>query len=297
MTKFEFTDQDGKHRFTVKIPSKWEEMTAPQVQYVFRLYESLANGKLTPLQLKIKALYCFLGLKRDPSRDAAHNSAIVQNVTEMVKCLDFIFVASEDPAGIPQLSFGSVMNPLPSVRVKARALTGPAALCQDLTFGEFRSAAMALNAFFKTEDIASLDECIACLYRPRSARPNRAGRRVKPILPESFPGEIREVATLPSWQKNLIMLWFSACIGFLQSGTLVLGGEEVDMRQLFAGDGDAGGPPATWNDLLVQIAKDGAMGDMDAVDDAPLMTVILHMWTNYKESKRHERAARKAKKG
>ena len=156
---------------------------------------------------------------------------------------------------------------------------------------------MALNAFFRTEDIASLDECIACLYRPRSARPNRAGRRVKPILPESFPGEISKVATLPSWQKNLIMLWFSACIGFLQSGTLVLGGEEVDMRQLFAGDGDAGGPPATWNDLLVQIAKDGAMGDMDAVDDAPLMTVILHMWTNYKESKRHERAVRKAKKG
>jgi len=295
MTKFEFTDQNGRHRFAVEIPENWEEMTASQVQFVFRLFEDLANGKLTPLQLQIKVLYHFLGFK-SVSADAARNSAIVENVTQMVKYLDFIFTGQDERSGIPQLSFGSVWNPLPTVRVKARTLTGPAALCQDLTFGEFRSAAMSLNDFFRTEDLGSLDECIASLYRPRAARPNRAGRRVKPILPVSFADEIREVSGIPPWQKNLIMMWFSACIGYLQSGTITLGGEEVDMKLLFAGDGDTGGPAATWNDLLVQIAKDGAMGDMDAVDDAPLMTVILHMWSNYKESKRHERALRKAQK-
>lgn len=296
MTKFEFTDQGGKHRFTVQIPAEWEEMTAAQVQYIFRLYESLANGKLTPLQLQIRALYFFLGINGGPSASASRKPVIVRNVAQMVKYLDFIFIYPDTEAGIPQLSFGSVQNPLPTVRAKARTLAGPAALCQDLTFGEFRNAAMSLNAFFRTEEPESLDECIACLYRPRAARPNRAGRRVKPILPESFPEEVRDVAGIPSWQKNLIMMWFSACIGYLQSGTLTLGGEDVDMKLMFAGDGDAGGPPATWNDLLVQIAKDGALGDMEAVDDAPLMTVILHMWTNYKESKRHERAVRKAKK-
>lgn len=291
MTQIEFFDKEQR-KFNITIPSEWDEMTASQVQFVFKNYERCLSGDLSPLQLKILVLYNMLGLKR-PSRKTAYDEAIVQNVARICEHLDFIFVQGDERT-IPQLSFCSIQNPLPTVRTKARVLTGPAALCQDLTFGEFRNAALALNSFFRSEDITNLDECVAHLYRPRSRKANKAGRFVKHMEIATFPDEIKEAGALPMWQKNLVMMWFAACINYLQSGKIQLGGDTVEMDKLFS-EGDDG-VTSTWNDLLIQLAKEGTIGNVDAVDEAPLMVVILHMWSNYKENKRYENAvkARKA---
>ncbi len=299
MTKFDFTDEKvNKVRFSVSIPESWDEMTADQVQFIFYQYERAIRGEITPIQLQVLAVYKIVGLVRaHPTRRASRCETIIENINTLRSKLDFIFADAAD-GELPRLTFRSIKNPIPQISVKRRILKGPASLCQDLTFGEFRNAALALNTFFRTEAPTDLDECIAHLYRPVSSKANKAGRKVKPVEPETFDEEVKVIANAPSWQKNLIMLWFASCIGYLQSETIILGGEEVDMKLLFAGTGeDQDGPAATWNDLLVQISKEGTIGNIEEVDAAPLMVVLLNMWSNYKENKRNERKIRKAKKG
>lgn len=291
MTQIEFFD-GSKRKYNIMLPSCWDEMTADQVRFVFREYDKVVSGKLSPLQLEVLLVFRLLGLRRISTK-SAFNEAVTSNIAQICKTIDYIFLSSENGA-LPQLSFCSVQNPLPAVRTKARVLTGPATLCQDLTFGEYRQASVALNAFFQSSDIRDLDECIAHLYRPQSAVANKAGRKVRPVLPETFESEVKAVSGIPGWQKNIIMMWFASCINYLQTGTLTLGGEEVDMSRLFSSS-DGSGQPSTWNDLLIQLAREGTIGNIEAVDEAPLMVVLLHMWSNYKENKRHEKAAKARK--
>ena len=76
----------------------------------------------------------------------------------------------------------------------------------------------------------------------------------------------------------------------------LLGAGEVDLSLLFQGDGPAKGPPATWNDLLFQIARDQTVGNIDRVEEEPLFSILAIMWSNYKDAKRYEETA-KARKG
>lgn len=293
MIKVDFRDGDKLVR-SINMPENWDEMTADQVRYVFQEYEKLVIGELTKRQFEILVVYKFLGLLHGPSRRAAFNRDIVNNVSALCQCLSFLYNNPADE--IPQLSFRSIQNPLRSVMAGKRALCGPATLCQDLTFGEFRNASMCLNQYFRTEDPASLDECIAHLYRPRCSKANKAGRKVRPVRVDTFDADIRAISLMQAWQKNLIMLWFASCINYLQTGTISIGGEEVELRKLFQESEEPTAQPATWNDLLIQIAKEGTIGNTDAVDDAPLMVILLHMWSNYKENKRNERNIKKAQK-
>lgn len=295
MIKAELKDGE-KTVHTLTLPESWDEMTAEQVRYIFEQYEKAVEGELSLRQFEILVVYNLIGLKRGPSVRASRDVDIVRNVSALCEYVKFIYLDGADKTSIPQLSFRSIQNPLPRVIIGRSVLEGPATLCQDLTFGEFRNAAMALNQYFKSEDPAFLDECIVHLYRPRAAKPNKAGRMVKPAHAATMEKEIRTVAKMEPWQKNLIMLWFSSCIHYLQTGSLVLGGEDVELKKLFIDNEEPDSQPATWNDLLVQIARDGAIGNADEVDDAPLMTIILHMWSNYKENKRNERNLKKAKK-
>lgn len=295
MTKIDFRSENGDLVIQADIPSTWDEMTPGQVQYVFEQYERCLQGTISPMEMNLLALYRFLNLKRRiPAPRIAKDSTICTNLYLLCEqCLAFLFIDTEE-GQMPRLSFNSVQNPLPTVRggVARTLLTGPASILQDLTFGEFRRASAALNSFFKSGDVADLDECIAHLYRRPAARPNRAGRKVKPFDSNTFASDIKVAATLSSWQKNLIMMWFSSCIGFLQSGTIMLNGEEVDLGKLFGKEDGEKGPAFTWNDLLVQLSRDNSIGNMDRVDEEPLFSVLSIMWTNHKENLRYEKASK-----
>lgn len=298
MTRIDFKDDDGNIKVSGDIPSAWDEMTAQQVQFVFREYGRCLSGEISPMMLSLEIMYNFLGLGRTPGEGAAKSSKICQNLYILCEqTLGFLFIEG-DKDEVPRLSFNCVMNPLPAVRsgIARTLLTGPASLLQDLTFGEFRHASAALNAFFKSGDISELNECIAFLYRRRSMKPNRAGRKVKPYSQDGISKDAELVASIPDWQKNLIMMWFSACIGYLQTGKLTLNGEEVDLSKLFSGDGSGKGPSFTWNDILVQIARDNTIGNIDRVDEEPLFSIIAIMWTNHKEAVRYEKSSSKPAK-
>ena len=299
MTEIEIFENGKK----VCIPSSWAEMTAEQVRFIFRTYDECVRHGASPLDFNIRVLFHLLGIRHTRLSTVKANlfpdryRKISENIFRLCEeCLAFLFTKEEDDTRI-RLSYDAVSNSLPEIRGKiGLPLTGPADLLQDLSFAEFRHAATAINAFFRTMNMADLNECIAILYRRKSRKPNRAGRYVRRLDNRTMTKDIRRVAKLPAWQKNLIMMWFSNCLKYLQEGVVSIDGEEVNMSLMFSGDKETKPDVSfTWNDLLVQIARDQSIGNIERVDDEPLFSVFSIMWTNYKENKRNEKIRNSAK--
>lgn len=280
----------------VSIPSGWDEMPARLTRKVFRLFDRCVTLGESPLDFSIRALRLLMGVKPSTgdlaylrATEGRHTALAENTFTLCDKCLGFLFEDGDKA----RLGFDSVRNPLPSVRVGLHRLKGPADLLSDLSFGEFRQASAAMEAFFRSSGVDDLDECLACLYRRPAMRENKAGRKVRPLANSSFARDKALAGRMRPWQKSLVMSWFAACLRHLQEGVVTVDGEDIDMRKLFAPDGDAGGDIRFgWTDLLVEIAKQGPLGTMEEADGQPLYSVISIMWHNYKDNKRHERLAK-----
>ena len=93
---------------------------------------------------------------------------------------------------------------------------------------------------------------------------------------------------MASWRKTLALAWFCNTMQRLQSGKLIIDGETIDLSLLFSSQGGKHGLECGWNDLLVQLAKDGILGNIERVDEEPPMSILSIMWSNYKEAKRYE---------
>lgn len=280
----------------VQVPGSWSEMTPEQVRGVFRIFERCLRRGESPLDFNVRVLWMLLGVRRTVKgwfADIFNGSSSVRNENVYRMCETFLgFLFSEESAA---LTFDSVANPMPVVRSGLVRLYGPGELLQDLTFGEFRHASAAINRFFRSHEPEDLDECIAFLYRRRCRKANRAGRMVPDVDQRNARGHIHRASRLKGWQKNLVMMWFAACLKYLQSGVLEINGEEVDLSKLFAGDEKSSGISFGWNDLLVEVAKENTLGNIDRVDEEPLFSVLSIMWHNYKERKRNEQIIKASK--
>lgn len=283
MTTIEIYENGKK----TEIASAWAEIPAKSIRKIFRIHAKVmdrANGSL--LEFNVRVLYLLLGI-RPSLKVMLHPGDVPENIYRLCEqTLGFLFTEDGDKA---RLSFDSICNPMPRVG----RLHGPADLLQDLTFGEFRQAAMSLQQFFNGYDTSDLDDCIAILYRRRRGKVNRAGRRATPMGTSSFHYDRRLAGRMAPWRKNLIMMWFSACLKYLQTQKLVLNGEEVDMSALFSDPkGGRSSISYTWNDLLVQVARENTIGNIERVDEEPLFSILSLMWSNFKEAKRNEKAAK-----
>lgn len=280
----------------VQVPGSWSEMTPKQVRGVFRIFERCLRRGESPLDFNVRVLWMLLGVRRTVKgwfTDIFNGSSSVRDENVYRMCEKFLgFLFSEESAA---LTFDSVANPMPVVRSGLVRLYGPGGLLQDLTFGEFRHASAAINRFFRSHEPEDLDECIAFLYRRRCRKANRAGRMVPDVDQRNARGHIHRASRLKGWQKNLVMMWFAACLKYLQSGVLEINGEEVDLSKLFAGDEKSSGISFGWNDLLVEVAKENTLGNIDRVDEEPLFSVLSIMWHNYKERKRNEQIIKASK--
>ncbi len=280
----------------VQVPGSWSEMTPKQVREVFRIFEWCLRRGESPLDFNVRVLWMLLRVRRTVKgwfTDIFNGSSSVRDENVYRMCERFLgFFFSEESAA---LTFDSVANPMPVVRSGLVWLHGPGELLQDLTFGEFRHASAAINRFFRSHEPEDLDECIAFLYRRRCRKANRAGRMVPDVDQRNARGHIHRASRLKGWQKNLVMMWFAACLKYLQSGVLEINGEEVDLSKLFAGDEKSSGISFGWNDLLVEVAKENTLGNIDRVDEEPLFSVLSIMWHNYKERKRNEQIIKASK--
>lgn len=282
---------------TARVPSSWDEMSPRQVRETFRIFDRCVRRGLSPLDFNVRELYMLLGVRktlRGLFQDITGNEAFrrrSENVYLLCeRLLGFLF--SGDDA---TLSYDSFTNPMPVAWSGLRRLHGPDDLLQNLSFGEFRHASAAVNKFFETKDVADLDETVAFLYRTRCRRANRAGRKVPEISNRNVSRHIQRARKVKTWRKNLIMMWFSNCLKYLQNGSVELDGEQVELSALFSREDKTTDVAFGWSDMLVELAKENTIGNIDRVDEEPLFSVLSIMWHNYKERKRDEQIAKASK--
>lgn len=268
----------------VAIPSSWDEMPPLMTRMVFRLYHKYLVGKISPLELHVRVLYRLLGLRPGWMSLRSRGQSWDNVYLLCESCLKFLW--NDSDAARLELGFRNIENPMPVVLSPRGVLHSPRTLLEDLTFAEFRHASASLQEWFITGNESDLDECLAVLYRSGRGEKNKAGRR---ISEKTAARDIRAVAHWPYWRKNLAMMWFVSCLDYLQKGEITIDGEKIELSALFSGTSDAG-IPFTWADMLLSIAKDGAVGTVDDVDAEPLFSIIQIMWSNHKECKRYEKA-------
>lgn len=270
---------------SVDFPSSWDELKPRQIRHIWKLQDRCLRTGASPMEFSLRILFFLLGFR--PSHRSVRSGKFCENAYLLCEqCLGFLF--GNDGA---TLGFDSLQNPLPRIGFRI----GPGDMLRDLSFGEFRHAAMALHAYSERHDAADLDECLAILWRSPGLKANRAGRRVPALGSLGFRLDLAATRRMAPWKKNLALAWFCHTMQYLQNGRIIINGELVDCSLLFSTGRESKGPECNWNDLLVQLAKDGILGDIERVDEEPLMSVFGIMWSNYKEAKRYE-ATYKAKK-
>ena len=283
-----------ERNISFKLPSNWAEMTHQQIKDVMKEYFLSIEKGFSPLSFNINILYYLANIDRSWKairNDNIHPEFQEQHTSNIIliceQCLEWI---TEDEDGIPRITFDLIENILPEIAVNNTKLIGPADLLQDLTFAEYRQSINAYNSFVKSQNIDDLDELLVFLYREETDKPNLAGRRVVDISDDNFPRLLNRVKKIPSWQKNLILLWFTNCIKVLQTGTINVDGEDINLSLLFSESDNTKAYSSTWNDLVIQIAKERIVGNRDQVDAQPLYSIFAIMWHNFKDWKNNEKS-------
>ena len=84
-------------------------------------------------------------------------------------------------------------------------------------------------------------------------------------------------------------MWFSACVKFLQTGTIAVAGEQIDMRTIFSSEETAhdAGPKFTLTDVAYELARDRALGTLNDIDEEGLYTIFQILHHNVKQAKRN----------
>lgn len=275
-----------------EIPSKWSEMTPEQARVTMRLLWDMESGHISPLEFHVRVLYLLLGIKR------TWRSVMWENSIEPLpsRRMPTFFALRKSPRlavyrhrgrsapDIRHHTESAARNPY-----RQPSFAWPADALQDLILVEFRNALIARDEFLNTRQPAALDRMIAFLYRQPSKQANRAGRCIVPIRHETFERDVCHARRIAPWQKQTILMWFSACVKFLQTGTIVVAGEQIDMRTIFSSEETAHdtGPKFTLTDVAYELARDRALGTLNDIDEEGLYTIFQILHHNVKQAKRN----------
>ena len=279
---------------TQEIASSWSELTPKQSARAMALAWELQRGQLSLLGFQALMLFELLNIKQgfkaafwerlNPKAAQEKNFNVYRLCKELLSWMTTPTESGYAP------SFDTIINPLHMVKSGRRRLYGPADGLCDLTLSEFRNALIAREEFIETQQEEALDRMISFLYRRRGKKPNNGGRWVSDISHTTFETDLRLASQIEPWQKQTILMWFSSCVGFLQTAKLSIAGEVVDMSEIFrSDDGDslATKTKFSWTDVICELAKENTIGNMDKVDEQGLYYIFLILWHNIKQAKRN----------
>ena len=213
----------------ISVPATYDDMTDAQVVYVMKRLAEHRAGLMSIDEFRIRILYHLCGIRRTVRSAiwrAWHPTARFRMAEAAVLlCEQLLGGILEKTYDGYQIKFDSVRNFFPSVRIGWRKLVGPAEGLLDLSFAEFRGATDAMTLYLKTRDDLYLDRMLACLYRPAGPR-QPSGRCVVPYSPDTIDTYAKLCHRLKPWQKQLVLLWLSACVKYMQTGTFTIGKDE-----------------------------------------------------------------------
>lgn len=306
------------------IPSHWDEMSPEQIKECISAWqEAVAKGDM--LSAQIRCFYKIAGIRR--SWKSIFLEKIMPSAWRMEKNANIAMLSAELTAfmfrfteNASEINYDTITNHFPVIRTKRGLdLYGPSDLLADLTFGEFRAAIEELDEYYDlikqngppvrgtSSEIVTdeqLSRFIACLYRPLRKKYKQVSRS------ETFDGFKREpfnrmliepnrmkVDSMHPVHRTIILLWFTYCVSYIQTGELVISGREISLRRLFPRAMDKTGKKRAlgakdrsgWVSILYAISKEGVFGDAGQTEKVGLFDILLYMYDRDLENQRLKR--------
>lgn len=281
--------------FVTSVPDSYREMTSVQVRFVMRCLWDVQRGKISMTEFRVRVLYKLVGIRRNIGSivwERLHPDAVLDRASKVVlladRLLGFLFTEKEDGQLMP--TFDTFVNHLPTIRCGRHRLVGPDAGLLDLSFAELRASNAELLLYTKTKDETHIDNLIATLYRRRGPM-QPSGRKVEPFDPAKTERYARIIRRIPGWQKQLILLWYSACVDNLHTGEFTVDGRTVCFSSLFSTGG--GGESLGWLDILFDLAEKRTFGDIDKTNATGIIEVLTLLY-HYKLQSDHVKKAGKS---
>lgn len=255
----------------IMFPDGWEDVqTFEWMKLLAFHYVMLLEGKHIYLESVLRAWTLFI-LEHRGFRIRGVDDWLL--VDRMSKSLTWVYALNDK--GEIELTCDTTVNLLPVYK----ALVGPASHGADLTFGEFRHAVTAMNAYTEMHDPADLLALCAILYRKQYKDRDGSLRRNKFRVWRM--GEyLSDAGQIPPSLRYGIYVQFAYFCKYLQTGTFVIDGSEVSFAPLFekgAAQTDASVQDLGLSGIRLSVAESGVFGDAEGTDDAPLLQVMLKM--------------------
>jgi hypothetical protein len=276
-----------------EIPAEWDELDQSQVIKILKLAMLFTSGNIDKDSMITRSFYIIARIKRNWKsvfkERLLNRSGLLQknsNTHQAAKALTTFLFLPEDPdhpQAPTEFSFDSIKNFFPTIIAdNGSVLFGPDDLLNDLTFGEFLEALNNMNEYFVSKNDDHLNNFICALYRPEQMQ------GIRSPLDDHYKQHSKQIKNTPAYLKYGILLWFTTCIKYIKSSSLLINGQEISLAVLFPSGGSTGGGSAGlgWTSLLYGIAKEGLFGDIRETYKSKLFDVLLFMYDNhYKQIK------------
>ena len=265
----------------IEFPDCWDEVQPSEWLYILKLRGQLMKQPGLSL-VDIKRGWTVFVLKNRGYRPHSKVDDLLL-IDELAQTLDWMWLVSESDqtnktAGTSvELVYDCTKNLLP----QWRHLHGPASHGADMTFGEFRNAAAAMNKYNTDHNTVDLRALCAMLYR-KPIKEN--GCVLREPFKQKFMGKYMGlVRDMPEWIQWGIYAWFAYFCEYLFTGTFIIDGLELCFSPLFERHSKrADAQPASlqnmgMNSVLYSVAESGIFGNVDMTDDTLLLCVMMKL--------------------
>jgi hypothetical protein len=313
MNTIEIPDID----FRAEIPSHWDEMTPLQVDYCLKHAILASFGLIEPIQAKVRCLYHLLDIKRDWKTEVWEKtqpkSTVLDKNSRIIilaeQLCSFIFketvIASD--AGAKQsphptsdirhpaleVHYNTLTNHFPQLTAGKYLLNGPGDMLTGMSFGEFRTAMVHMQAYFQSKTQRDLSRMIGCLYRIAPDHLDELmqtndwnGQTRVPFNPDQIERYADYADQLSAVHRTAILLWFTFVIDTVKKTDLTINGIEVNFSVLFSGGEGGGGQGTGWTGVLYGVAEKKIFGDADDVDRRDWLEVLFYLYDKEMENRR-----------
>lgn len=157
---------------------------------------------------------------------------------------------------------------IPSIKVKGKMYFGLKSEIKDMTFGEYIMAETFLKDFEATNNIESLPNLCATIYKRK-----KFGKRLKDKNTDEFNKRAKQFESIPLNIKYAVFLYFAGCRVFF-----------LDQFKDISSDDEDSANDRNWKDVIFELTKGSVKdSDIDDVMNARLWNVFELFRSNKKK--------------
>lgn len=271
----------------IVIPDCWDELFSDEWTRLLVLFDAMLHIEMFTYEDLRRLMAQYMLTKRGLGVNIfMRDDSYYLLVDKIAEGLDWMI--TRDERGHVLIKLDTTRQLMPYVG----ELIGPKSHAEDLTFGEFQCAVAAMNRYNESQDDNDLKALTAVLYRPKG----KDGKRV-PFHVEEM-GILMEQADGVPWHLRFgIYVWFSYLCYYIRTGWFDIAGSTVCFAPLFRQAEESDERPEEVNELglngiLLSVAQSGVFGNVEKVNQTPVLQVFMKLLSDYHEAERIKRMSK-----